>query len=57
MPDSIEFCKGIFLHVIPVRIIVPWPNIDEDENTLDTFKYAANETTLIDTSHDNEFFQ
>ena len=23
MPTSIDFCKGIFLHVIPVRIIVP----------------------------------
>ena len=26
MPNSIDFCKGIFLHVIPVRIIVPWLN-------------------------------
>ena len=24
MPNSITFYKGIFLHVIPVRIIVPW---------------------------------
>ena len=24
MPNSVEFYKGIFLHVIPVRIIVPW---------------------------------
>ena len=24
MPNSIEFYKGIFLHVISVRIIVPW---------------------------------
>ena len=24
MPSSIDFYKGIFLHVIPVRIIVPW---------------------------------
>ena len=24
MPNSIEFCKGIFLNAIPVRIIVPW---------------------------------
>ena len=24
MPNSIDFYKGIFLHVIPVRIIVPW---------------------------------
>ena len=24
MPNSIGFYKGIFLHVIPVRIIVPW---------------------------------
>ena len=23
MPKSIDFCKGIFLHIIPVRIIVP----------------------------------
>ena len=23
MPNSIDFYKGIFLHVIPVRIIVP----------------------------------
>ena len=26
MPNSIKFYKGIFLHVIPVRIIVPWDN-------------------------------
>ena len=26
MPNSISFYKGIFLHVIPVRIIVPWSN-------------------------------
>ena len=24
IPDSIEFCEGISLDVIPVRIIVPW---------------------------------
>ena len=24
MPNSKDFSKGIFLHVIPVRIIVPW---------------------------------
>ena len=24
MPTSTDFYKGIFLHVIPVRIIVPW---------------------------------
>ena len=24
IPNSIDFCKVIFLHVIPVRIIVPW---------------------------------
>ena len=24
MPNSINFYKGILLHVIPVRIIVPW---------------------------------
>ena len=24
MPNSIDFYKTIFLHVIPVRIIVPW---------------------------------
>ena len=24
MPDSIDFYKGIFLHAILVRIIVPW---------------------------------
>ena len=24
MPNSIDFYKGIFLHVFPVRIIVPW---------------------------------
>ena len=24
MPNSIDFYKGIFLHVIPVCIIVPW---------------------------------
>ena len=23
MPNSIDFCKGIFLHVVLVRIIVP----------------------------------
>ena len=27
MPNSIDFYKGIFLHVISVRIIVPWLNI------------------------------
>ena len=26
MPNSIDFYKGIFLHVIPVRIIVPCCN-------------------------------
>ena len=25
MSNSVDFYKGIFLHVIPVRIIVPWP--------------------------------
>ena len=24
MSNSIDFDKGIFLHVIPVRVIVPW---------------------------------
>ena len=24
MPNSRDFYKGIFLHVVPVRIIVPW---------------------------------
>ena len=24
MPNSAEFYKGVFLHVIPIRIIVPW---------------------------------
>ena len=24
MPNSIDFYRGIFLHVIPVRILVPW---------------------------------
>ena len=24
VPNSIDFYKGIFLHVIPVRVIVPW---------------------------------
>ena len=24
MPNSIDFYEGIFLHVIPVRIVVPW---------------------------------
>ena len=24
MPNSIDFYKGIYLHDIPVRIIVPW---------------------------------
>ena len=24
VPNSIDFYKGIFLHVIPVRGIVPW---------------------------------
>ena len=23
-PNPIDFYKGIFLHVIPVRVIVPW---------------------------------
>ena len=32
MPNSTNFYKGIFLHVIPVRIIVPWCN----EYTLNT---------------------
>ena len=27
MPNSIDFCKGIFLHVIPVLIIVPWSRV------------------------------
>ena len=26
MPNSMDFYKGVFLHVIPVRIIVPWVN-------------------------------
>ena len=24
MPNSIDFYKGVFLHVTPVRVIVPW---------------------------------
>ena len=28
MPNSIDFYKRIFLHVIPVRIIVPWFQFD-----------------------------
>ena len=30
MPNSIDFYKGIFLHVNPVRIIVPFLNINGD---------------------------
>ena len=26
IPNLIDFFKGIFLHVIPVHIIVSWPN-------------------------------
>ena len=26
MPNSIDFYKGVFLHAIPVRIIVPCQN-------------------------------
>ena len=28
MPNSIDFCKGTFLRVIPVHIIVSWSDID-----------------------------
>ena len=28
MPNSIDFYKGIFLHIIPVQIIVPCPEQD-----------------------------
>ena len=27
MPNAKDFYKGIFLHVIPVRIIVPWSDV------------------------------
>ena len=32
MPNSIDFYKGIFLHVIPVRIIVPLFNKSKVDN-------------------------
>lgn len=32
-------------------------NIEEDQNLLNRFKCAANEITLMDTSHKNEIFQ
>ena len=31
MPDSIDFYKGFLLHVIPVRIIVPWIDLETRE--------------------------
>ena len=34
MPNSIDFYKGIFLHVIPVRIIVPCFNNTDNVSTL-----------------------
>ena len=33
MPNSIDFYKGIFLHVIPVRMIVPYFNISVEIST------------------------
>ena len=34
MPNSIDFYKEIFLHVIPVRIIVPWFYSGHTNNTV-----------------------
>ena len=34
MPNSIDFCKEIFLHVIPARIIVPWFHSGHTNNTV-----------------------
>ena len=48
MPNSIDFYKGIFLHVIPVRIIVPWstlislhPNEYSDSQELHYYPFAV----------------
>ena len=29
MPNSIDFYKGIFLHIISVRIILPWSELSQ----------------------------
>ena len=38
MPNSKDFYNGIFLHVIPVRIIVPW---------IDGKNYMVNQEEII----------
>ena len=56
MPNSVDFYKRIFLHVIPVRMIVPWFQIVAMVNFLkqslcappiNTFKQETLETLLI----------
>ena len=48
MPNSIDFYKGIFLHVNPVRIIVPWfiTNVYRFDGT----KFLVSEKGLMGTN-------
>ena len=43
MPNSVDFYKGIFLHVIPVRIIVPWSNLPKQTGS----EECAHSTTFV----------
>ena len=40
MPNSIDFYKGIFLYVIPVRIIVTWSYLGALRDLLTYLVYA-----------------
>ena len=42
MPNSIYFYKGISLHVIPVRIIVPWEYIRRPGNWAEKWNNTRN---------------
>ena len=41
MPNSIDVYRGIFLHVIPVRIIVPWQQKTEKDNNISQLEHLC----------------
>ena len=56
MPNSIDFYRGIFLHVIPVRIIVPWTNLnkfEKNESIKPNFVLTRRITLISNQTHRN----
>ena len=47
MPNSIDFCKWIFLHVIPVRIIVPWRGVASHQDPHKHLRYLQQFITKL----------